>query len=650
MPREGIRQRAPDLPGAARDAALTTTSVSRHRLDLVPPNPRDAALGFVATLALGIVLLIAASSLVALAAGDGVMPRVSIGGVAVGGLTRAEAEERLTAELPSLSSGAALVRIGAETLTVPYARIGRGYEMDSMLDAALGVGRDPNPFAAGVARLRSLLRGTELPVAVHPYDPGAIEEVLAEAADRVERAPISATAGLSGDRFAASASRDGLRLDLPVLRAQLEAAVARPTPADVEIVAPTRAAAPSGTTEEAQRAAEAANRIIGAPLQLTTDPAGKEKPLELTPEQLRGLVRFGVGETGYAPQLDEAAARDAFTAFAKGLARTAKDATFVFGSSGVTGVRPAVAGRALDVDASLQALATEFSTRAGGGSASEVPLAFTQTQPALTTEAAQAAVPKMRRISTWTTHYVPGVSNYWGANISIPARDIDGKVLGPGEWFDFWKAIGPVTTARGYGQGGAIINGKSEPTGALAGGICSTSTTIFNAALRAGLQMGERRNHYYYINRYPLGLDATVFQTDSYTLTMTFQNDTPDPIVIRSYTGYGFVRFDLWGVPTGRSVTLTRPIVSNVRHARDLVETSSSVAAGTRVRIETPHDGMNVSVTRYVRDRAGKVIHTDTFLSAYSTVDGRTLVGPTPKPRPSASTTPTPAPTPSAAP
>jgi hypothetical protein len=97
MPREGIRQRAPDLPGAARDAALTTTSVSRHRLDLVPPNPRAAALGFVATLALGIVLLIAASSLVALAAGDGVMPRVSIGGVAVGGLTRTEAEERLTA-------------------------------------------------------------------------------------------------------------------------------------------------------------------------------------------------------------------------------------------------------------------------------------------------------------------------------------------------------------------------------------------------------------------------------------------------------------------------------------------------------------------------------------------------------------------------
>ena len=40
--------------------------------------------------------------------------------------------------------------------------------------------------------------------------------------------------------------------------------------------------------------------------------------------------------------------------------------------------------------------------------------------------------------------------------------------------------------------------------------MCSSSTTLFNAALRAGLQMGARSNHKYYINRYPLGLDATV--------------------------------------------------------------------------------------------------------------------------------------------
>ena len=59
--------------------------------------------------------------------------------------------------------------------------------------------------------------------------------------------------------------------------------------------------------------------------------------------------------------------------------------------------------------------------------------------------------------------------------------------------------------------------------------ICSTSTTIFNAALRAGLQMGIRGNHYYYIDRYPDGLDATVSIFDDWAQDMTFVNDTEQP-------------------------------------------------------------------------------------------------------------------------
>ena len=137
-----------------------------------------------------------------------------------------------------------------------------------------------------------------------------------------------------------------------------------------------------------------------------------------------------------------------------------------------------------------------------------------------------AAIPKMRRISRWTTYFPISEKNGFGANIWIPARLIDGYVVAPGATFDFWDAVGSVTRAKGYRSGGAIINGRTEPQGALAGGICSCSTTLFNAALRAGYEMGARRNHYYYIDRYPLGLDATVFisasgskQTMSFTST-----------------------------------------------------------------------------------------------------------------------------------
>jgi vancomycin resistance protein YoaR len=240
---------------------------------------------------------------------------------------------------------------------------------------------------------------------------------------------------------------------------------------------------------------------------------------------------------------------------------------------------------------------------------------------------------------------VPGESNYWGANISIPARDLDGYVLAPDEWFSFWNGIGPVTTARGYGSGGVIINGRSYPTGALAGGICSTSTTLFNAAMRAGLEIGERTNHSYYIDRYPVGLDATVLRTDTSVTDMTFRNDTEHPVVIRSYTGSGFVRFDVWGVPDGRTVSLSKAVTSNHAAARDTVVVNASMKPGTAKRVEYPHAGFHSVVSRTVRTAAGAVIHHDVWQSSYRVVNGITEVGPTPKAPPPP---PSPSPSPSA--
>ena len=132
---------------------------------------------------------------------------------------------------------------------------------------------------------------------------------------------------------------------------------------------------------------------------------------------------------------------------------------------------------------------------------------------------------------------------------------------------------GSVTRAKGYKAGGAIINGRTEPQGALAGGICSCSTTLFNAVLRGGYEMGARRNHYYYIDRYPLGLDATVFISASGSKqTVSFTNDTDYPILLRGY-GYrdgsaGYVKFEVYSVPT-RSQGLVQQADRPQRPPRD---------------------------------------------------------------------------------
>ncbi|HSM38260.1 MAG TPA: VanW family protein, partial [Candidatus Limnocylindrales bacterium] len=328
------------------------------------------------------------------------------------------------------------------------------------------------------------------------------------------------------------------------------------------------------------------------------------------------------------------------------VAREPQDAGFEWGVSGVTGVVPAVEGLELNVDRSLASVIEALHARAHASVRRSAALAVAVSAPALTTQAAQAAAAQMQRIGSWTTYYVPGEGNYWNANIHIPAWDLDKLVLAPGEWFSFWNDIGPVTLERGYGYGGVIIGGRSVRNGAIAGGICSTSTTLFNAAMRAGLEIGDRMNHSYYIERYPKGLDATVLKTDNWAQDMTFRNDTANPLVIRSYTGNGWVRFDIWGVPDGRTVSLTAPVTSNHRAAKETTVENKSLKPGTSVRVEYPHNGFDAVVTRTVRDADGNVIWTNTWVSHYNTVNGVTEVGPSPDPTPKPSASPSASPSP----
>jgi vancomycin resistance protein YoaR len=605
--------------------------------------PRRLRTGMVARgFALGLLGTLAVAALTAALAGLSVgwlnegriLPGVRAAGVPLAGLDRGAAEARLRAALPSLSSGSATLVAEDETVSVPYARFGRGYDAASMAGQAYAVGRSGNPLSALVARLRSLLAGEEIPPMVHASDQAALDEISRSLAATYTVPPVNARVTYDGAAFQVAPSVAGSRLDADAVRRALLGALDRPDAADATIDLPVSRVDAPVTTGMATTAAIEARRIAATPLTLT----GDGTTITLTPDDIAPLVSFALDDAGaLRARVTIADADAAAGALATKVNRSPVDATYRF-VNGAVRVVAGQTGLTLDVTATARSIADALSRRADPGPPSyEMPLAVSVMQPAFSTEQAQAAVSNLKRISTWTTYYVPGISNGYGVNISIPARALDGKVIQPGAMFDFWKEIGPVTLAAGYRYGGAIIGGKSEETGALAGGICSTSTTLFNTALRAGLEMHARLNHYYYISRYPVGLDATVYSDTGWTQTMSFRNDTPYPLIIRAYTGYGYVRFDLYGVPTGRKVTLTTPIITNRTYGHDTVEYTSSLPAGQTRRVEGIINGFDASVTRYVYDANGALIHEDHFFSHYSAVNGVVLVGtggaaPTPSP------------------
>ena len=76
---------------------------------------------------------------------------------------------------------------------------------------------------------------------------------------------------------------------------------------------------------------------------------------------------------------------------------------------------------------------------------------------------------------------------------SLPALEYDGTVLMPGEIFSYNTVVGKRTIAAGYKEAAMYQNG--EVVDGLGGGICQISTTLYNAALYANMEIVERRNH-----------------------------------------------------------------------------------------------------------------------------------------------------------
>ena len=229
-------------------------------------------------------------------------------------------------------------------------------------------------------------------------------------------------------------------------------------------------------------------------------------------------------------------------------------------------------------------------------------------------------------LGKWKTNFVPSNLNGNGANINTPAKRINDSIVKPGDSFNFIANVTPITEPP-YHIGGVLRNGQIIEDGVLGGGMCSASTTLFNAALRAGLTINERHAHALYISRYPVGLDATVLGTATRGQNVVFTNDTDHNILIRGIPGKHRVKFEIWGVDDGRTVDLSEPEVEMIREARKMLEYTDELEPGERKFVNDPYDAFESSVTRTVKDKNGNVIHKDTFHSKYTSLDGLTLVG-----------------------
>ncbi|HVD44567.1 MAG TPA: VanW family protein, partial [Rubrobacter sp.] len=240
---------------------------------------------------------------------------------------------------------------------------------------------------------------------------------------------------------------------------------------------------------------------------------------------------------------DREKAKDALAKAAEGYNKEPQDASFSVTHDGKVEVKEAENGRVLDQDATLANLEGSLQYMSGN-----VPIAQGQPpKPEVTTAEVQSYRPK-EVIGEYQTDFLWDSNPNRQYNMKLAAKSVNDTVLEPGEVFSFNK----LTKSLEYKEAKTFSNGGIGV--ANGGGLCQVSSTVYMAAIYAGLQIVERHPHYAVLPYIKPGFDATVWFGENGwgAEDMRFKNTTDGYIVVREWVDdKGLLNAQILGQPTG---------------------------------------------------------------------------------------------------
>lgn len=197
-------------------------------------------------------------------------------------------------------------------------------------------------------------------------------------------------------------------------------------------------------------------------------------------------------------------------------------------------------------------------------------------------------------------------------NIKLSTGFFNGKIIHPGDSVSYNSTVGPVNSKSGYQNAPVIVNGELTP--GVGGGICQTSTTLYNALLRADLTVTERSHHSIPSNYMEKGLDAVV--AGSY-LDLKFKNDFDYPVYISARVVNRVVYFDIYGDAENRDYTIQMQTKSTgfIPHKTEKI-LKKDMKAGSSELVQSGRNGYKVQTYKH-RVKDGKIIDTELISSDY---------------------------------
>ena len=486
--------------------------------------------------------------------GDKVPKKAQISGVAVGGLSRSQAIEKLSVELGARAAEPLNLTVGEREAELKPADAGLSVDYAKSVDAA-GGGKSLNPLRI----LRTLTGGSAID-AVVLVDQPKLQAAVGGLAKDFNREPVNAAIEYKGTKIKLKQAHDGVVV-------QQDPAAATITSSFLQLTGPIALPAditqPAITTDEAEAVVTTfAKPAVSAPIKVKVS---STESFEISPRMLAESISFQPQDGTLVPVLDEKRLRrNASPALKRVELIEPKNATVRL-VNGKPKVIPAVNGTTIKADNLKKAVELVLIKPAAERTVS---VQLTGDKASFSTEDAKNL--RIRHVTGQFTTYFPYLP-YRNINIGRAAALINGTLLKPGETFSLNQIVGERTAANGFTEGYIIKDGRFRKE--LGGGVSQSATTTFNAMFFAGLKDVEHKPHGLFIDRYPAGREATVAWP---SLDLKFQNDTKYGVLVQAYivkgtpSRRGSITVRMWSTKTYDKVVATSPIKSNFTTGPDI--------------------------------------------------------------------------------
>lgn len=542
-----------------------------------------------------------------------IYPGVRVADIAVGGLSETAAREHVQSRTSALAGQPITLSVGDQTWTPYPDDLGITFDVAETVDAAMAYGRKAgagNVFLNATGRNEG---SVTIPLSVG-FNADQFHAYLDQIEVELRFRPHDASVTIDGTDVAVTPAQDGWAIDRTAVNTMMLDQINMSQP--VTVTAPLQRQAAAITTEQAVATKVMIDQALAEPLTLMLG----DEEWTIPPEQLAATVRVEPDGSGVLAATLDPARVDAM------VATIAKDV-----DAEATGARvedldthqwlvPAKRERTLDREELSRALASAFAH-----TEHTVDLVVTEGRsPKVTTEALIAELGITGLIATGDSVFA-GSGAGRNQNVEQAAHMIDGTLVPPGGVFSFNDAVGSLFSGE-FTEAGSYIDGPSGQS--LAGGVCQVSTTVYRAALEAGLPIVEwwphsYRSPFYETGGWSPGYDASIVQDGNApgeSSDFRFENTTRSWLLVRAAASEdGNLRVDLHGADPGYSVEFDEPIIEVIEQAPATVDVVADAALppGTVLPDQPAMDGLRVTVVRHVYDASGQHISTDTFVSSY---------------------------------